>query len=78
MLDALRALEALTRQEPGCVAFSFYQALSDPEAFVLLEHFATQEAFEQHLQQGYTLAFFQRELVIRSQVRLLPSLPMMP
>ncbi len=61
--DALLALEALTRDEPGCKAFTFYQAISNPAAFTLLEWFVDQAAFDLHLAQPYTQAFFARQLV---------------
>lgn len=68
MRVALQTLETLTRQEPWCVAFSFYQAVSNPDMFVLLEHFASEEAFNLHMQQAHTQAFFALDLVERVQV----------
>jgi len=56
--SALAELEEATRREPGCIEFSFFQAISDPDAFVLLEHFADQAALASHMGQAHTRAFF--------------------
>ena len=69
LCTALQTLETLTRQEPGCVAFTFYQAISQAEQFVLVEHFADQAAFDQHLELPHTQAFFALGLVAHVQVR---------
>ena len=58
MRAALFGLEAATRLEPGCRAFTFYQALSSPERFLLIEDFTSQAALEAHLKAPYTQAFF--------------------
>ena len=55
---ALLELEAATRQELGCIEFSFFQAISDPDAFVLLEHFADEHAFKLHMTLEHTRSFF--------------------
>lgn len=71
--DALRAalveLEALTRTEPGCLRFAFFQAITDPEAFVLLEEFESEDALGQHLAASYTQSFFEAQLVAKVVVR---------
>lgn len=69
--SALQTLETLTRQEAGCVAFTFYQAISQAEQFVLVEHFADQSAFDLHLELPHTRAFFALGLVAQVQVRSL-------
>ncbi|HZF78814.1 MAG TPA: putative quinol monooxygenase [Rubrivivax sp.] len=66
--DALRELEAATRQEPGCQEFTFFQALSDPEAFVLLETFSGQAALDSHMAMPHTRAFFNAGLVAGVEV----------
>lgn len=59
---ALIALEAATRKEPGCREFTFYQALSSEDAFLLLEEFADADALTIHMQLPHTQAFFRAEL----------------
>jgi quinol monooxygenase YgiN len=61
--EALLALEAATRREPGCVAFTLFQALSEAEDFVLLEHFESAAALQSHMQEPHTQAFFAKQLV---------------
>jgi len=70
--SALLALEVHTRAEPGCRAFHFYQALSTPGAFVLIEHFASEDALEQHLQAPHTRHFFAQGLLTAVQAHVLP------
>lgn len=60
--EALLELEAATRGEPGCIAFSFFQALSSAGHFLLIEEFASPAALEEHLSAPYTRAFFTRNL----------------
>lgn len=55
---ALLTLETQTRQEPGCLEFTFLQALSDDTSFVLLERFQNEAALQLHLQAPYTQRFF--------------------
>jgi quinol monooxygenase YgiN len=60
-LDAVRAALpehiALTRAEPGCLAFSVVQNESFPERFEVGETFADQAAFEQHQQRAQASAW---------------------
>lgn len=55
---ALLDLERATREEPGCREFRFFQALSDDNAFLLLEDFADADALNQHMALPHTRAFF--------------------
>lgn len=71
---ALSQLESATRQEPGCVEFAFFQAISDHDSFVLLEHFSDQSAFDSHLKQEHTQAFFRAQLVSSVAAVDVPSL----
>jgi quinol monooxygenase YgiN len=49
-----RAIEALTerckqcRQEPDCLQFEVFRSALDPQHYVLLEHWASQEALDVH------------------------------
>ncbi|MGV0986281.1 MAG: putative quinol monooxygenase [Limnohabitans sp.] len=69
--EALVELETLTRTETGCLYFEFFQALTDPEAFVLLEEFENEAALEEHLSASYTQSFFAAQLVANVVVRQL-------
>ncbi|AYQ26834.1 MULTISPECIES: putative quinol monooxygenase [unclassified Polaromonas] len=59
---ALRELEFATRQEPGCLEFVFFQALSAPHSFVLLEAFRDQAALDSHMALPHTRRFFEADL----------------
>jgi len=71
---ALGELENATRREPGCVEFTFFQAISDQDSFVLLEHFANQSALEAHMKLEHTRAFFSAQLVASVVAVDVPSL----
>lgn len=71
---ALQALETATRQEPGCVEFTFYQALTTDASFLLLEHFTDQQALQTHMQLPHTQAFFQMGLTENVSAVDVPSL----
>ena len=71
---ALAKLESATRREPGCVEFAFFQAISDHDSFVLLEHFSDQSAFDSHMKLEHTQAFFSAQLVSSVTAIDVPSL----
>lgn len=56
--SALTQLQAATRKEPGCIEFTFFQAITDPDAFLLLEHFVDQAALDLHMSLDHARAFF--------------------
>jgi len=60
---ALIELQHATQAEPGCREFIFFQAIGDESAFLLIEDFASAEAFNQHMRLPHTQAFFARDLV---------------
>ena len=60
---ALIELETATLCEAGCVGFTFFQALSDADHFLLIEDFVSGADLDQHMQQAHTRAFFARNLV---------------
>jgi len=47
-----------SRTEPGCVRFEVYHSQTEPRRFVLVEHWASQEALDQHrLAEAYTTIY---------------------
>ena len=72
--EALMTLEKATKAEEGCLEFSFYQALSVEDSFILLEHFANEEALKIHMQLPHTQSFFREQLTEGIQAVDLPSL----
>jgi quinol monooxygenase YgiN len=74
--EALMTLEKATKTEEGCLDFSFYQALSAEDSFILLEHFANEEALKIHMQLPHTQSFFKKQLTEGIQAVDIPSLDM--
>ncbi len=58
VVAALTTLQAMTRQEPGCLRFDLFRSDDHPRQLMLLEAFASQAAFERHLQATYTQDYF--------------------
>jgi quinol monooxygenase YgiN len=69
--EALLELEIFTRQESGCTRFLFFQAISEPDAFLLVEEFSSEKALRTHLDASYTKNFFSLGLVADVTVRKL-------
>lgn len=47
-----------SRQEPGCERFDVYHSQADPRRFTLVEHWASQEALDDHRQaEAYTTIY---------------------
>jgi len=63
MRAALIELEIATLREAGCVSFTFFQALSSEDQFLLIEDFVSEADLDLHMQQAHTRAFFARNLV---------------
>lgn len=59
---ALQTLETATRQETGCIEFTFYQALTNESSFLLIEHFTDQQALQTHMELPHTQDFFRASL----------------
>jgi len=47
-----------SRAEPGCLRFEVYHSQAEPRRFVLVEHWASQEALDAHrLAEAYTTVY---------------------
>lgn len=66
--QALVRLEGRTRQEPGCIGFTFYQALTAPDDFLLIEAFRNAEALATHMHEPHTREFFAAALTLSVRV----------
>jgi quinol monooxygenase YgiN len=52
-----------SRAEPGCLRFDVYHSTAEPRRFTLVEHWAGQEAIDQHrLAEAYTTIYKPRVL----------------
>jgi quinol monooxygenase YgiN len=56
---ALKMVEA-THKEEGCLAYTFYSPLDDPNTFFVYEEWATEEALSAHIQSEHMKEFQQR------------------
>ena len=55
----LSSLVRQTQTEEGCKQFDLHQAQNDPHLFILWEQFTSQAAFDTHMEQPYTKAYFE-------------------
>lgn len=53
---AVEVMEA-TRQEPGCISYTFSADLSDPGRFLLFEEWESEEALAAHFQTPHMASF---------------------
>ncbi|MBD9371439.1 antibiotic biosynthesis monooxygenase [Rhizobium sp. ARZ01] len=63
MRTALAELRKATIVEAGCREFDFYQSISEPGLFLLVEDFASHAALDTHMHLAHTRAFFALDLV---------------
>jgi quinol monooxygenase YgiN len=68
VLALLPQLAAATREEPGNLGFEIYRGTEDPNAVILLERYASREAFAAHRESAHF-----KELVLNTIVPLLES-----
>jgi quinol monooxygenase YgiN len=50
-------VQRLTRGEPGCLAYDFYQCTDYPDRLVFVEAFTSVQAHQWHCEQPYTQEF---------------------
>jgi quinol monooxygenase YgiN len=48
LVEAMRAMEDESRQEPGCIRYGFYASVEDPDQFIAVEEWESKEALENH------------------------------
>lgn len=53
VIAAMREVTARAREEPGCRAYRFHQAVEDPDLFVVYEEYTDEAAREAHLQTAH-------------------------
>jgi quinol monooxygenase YgiN len=54
---ALRDLQELSREDDGCISYSVFVDVDDPQRFVLYEEWTTEPALLQHNQQAHVRDF---------------------
>jgi quinol monooxygenase YgiN len=72
----LRMNAEASRTEPGCLEFSVYQAIDDPQAFLLYERYTSEEAFQAHRRTPHFRDIIEQQVVPlldeRAWTRVLP------
>lgn len=63
MRAGLETLRQATVAEPGCGEFDFYQSITEPGSFLLIEDFFGQRALDRHMNEPHTKAFFALDVV---------------
>jgi quinol monooxygenase YgiN len=53
-------LEEATRQEPGCLTYTFYANRNDPNTFFIFEEWDSDEALAKHFQTEHMKQFLQQ------------------
>jgi quinol monooxygenase YgiN len=69
VLPLLPQLVEAARQEPGNLAFAVYRQLDDELNYVLLERYASREAFEEHRQTQHFKDIILDQIVPRLESR---------
>jgi len=55
--QALRAVAAPTREEPGCLAYGAFRSTRDPQLFFVHSRWIDEAAFERHADLPHTMRF---------------------
>ncbi|HEY5428791.1 MAG TPA: putative quinol monooxygenase [Solirubrobacteraceae bacterium] len=71
VIGLLPALIEATRTEPGNVAFDAYRKLDDPRAYVLLERYASGDAFAAHRETAHFKDLVLDQIVPRLERRVI-------
>jgi quinol monooxygenase YgiN len=50
LVELARWMQTESRQEPGCINYSFYASLEDPTDFVAVEEWESAEALKRHFE----------------------------
>ena len=57
VVDAVKKMEAATRQEPGCLKYAFAVDLSDPGMIRVIERWASMDAIKAHMASPHMAEF---------------------
>jgi len=57
-------LVAMTKQERGCKEFRIIQSERNLDEYVLWQHFASEAAFNMHMDMDHTREFFAKEFIL--------------
>ena len=54
--QAMRAVVVPTHQESGCLRYALHRSLLDPSIFMIVEHWTSKEAVDQHFATAHVQA----------------------
>ena len=57
VIRACLDVEGPTRSEPGCISYTYFFGVSDPNYLHVFEQWESEEALQAHLQSPHTVAF---------------------
>jgi quinol monooxygenase YgiN len=60
MIQAAIAVQDATRQEPGCITYTFHTEVADPNKFFVYEVWESNEAWDSHMKQEHTRTFLEK------------------
>lgn len=59
LIAAMSHAASLTRREEGCVEYELHRSTDNPQSFVMIEKWKSQQDLESHLQMSYIQELFQ-------------------
>jgi quinol monooxygenase YgiN len=59
LLQAIKAVEGPSRQEPGCLSFQAFQSIRDPDEFYVHSRWRDRAAFDLHAALPHTVQFLE-------------------
>jgi len=57
LVSLLASMQERSRQEEGCLAYGFFEAIEAPNSFVAVEEWASREALDRHFAQPHLAEF---------------------
>ena len=73
VLALLPELIAASRNEPGNVAFDAYRKVDDPRTYVLLERYASRQAFAAHRESAHFKQLVLEQIAPRLEARVVEA-----
>ena len=58
--QAMRAVVVPTHQESGCLRYALHRSLLDPSIFMIVEHWTSKEAVDQHFATAHVQALLRQ------------------
>ena len=69
ILEVIRKMTPLSRQEPGCLTFHTFRSMRDPRLFFIHSRWVDADAFQKHAELPHTVQFLERVDALLDQPR---------